>query len=216
MPSSGTPVATAARIAARHSRVERARRAEVADARHDDRRAARAALTASAGVKTSAPIAAKRLSHRGQVAGAVVDECDHMVSMRSFTAVPWCSAASRASRLSLAQATRSARANALNTASIWWWLDRPYSTFMCTLARAPCANPSKKSCDQLGLQIADASASSTLQIDDRVRPAAEIDGRHGQRLVHRHDEVAGAVDAAPVAERLDTASPRAMPTSSTV
>ena len=35
-----------------------------------------------------------------------------------------------------------------------------------------------------------------------MRPAAEIDGRDGQRLVHRHDEVARAVDAAPRAERL--------------
>ena len=30
-----------------------------------------------------------------------------------------------ASRASLAHATRRARANALNTASTWWWLDRP-------------------------------------------------------------------------------------------
>ena len=30
---------------------------------------------------------------------------------------------------------------------------------------------------------------------------AEIDRRDGESLVHRHDEVAGAVDAAPVAER---------------
>ena len=30
----------------------------------------------------------------------------------------------------------------------------------------------------------------------------EIDGRDGQRLVHRHDEIPGAVDAALVAERL--------------
>ena len=35
-----------------------------------------------------------------------------------------------------------------------------------------------------------------------MRPAAEIDRRDGERLVHRHDEVAGAVDALAVAERL--------------
>ena len=34
------------------------------------------------------------------------------------------------------------------------------------------------------------------EIDDGVGPAAEVDGRNPQRLVHRHDEVAGAVDAA--------------------
>ena len=35
-----------------------------------------------------------------------------------------------------------------------------------------------------------------------MRPAAEIDRRDRERLVHRHHEVAGAVDAAAVAERL--------------
>ena len=41
-----------------------------------------------------------------------------------------------------------------------------------------------------------------LQGDDRVRPAAEVDRRHRERLVHRHHEIAGAIDAAPVAEGL--------------
>ena len=35
-----------------------------------------------------------------------------------------------------------------------------------------------------------------------MRPAAEVERDHGERLVHRHDEVPGAVDAAAVAERL--------------
>ncbi len=33
----------------------------------------------------------------------------------------------------------------LALAATWWWLDRPYSTLRCTLARAPIAKPSKKS-----------------------------------------------------------------------
>ena len=48
--------------------------------------------------------------------------------------------------LAATTATRSARANALNDASILWWFDRPYITFTCTLPRAPMAKPSKKSC----------------------------------------------------------------------
>ena len=54
---------------------------------------------------------------------------------------------------------------------------------------------------ELGLQVAD-QPHLHLEIDDGVRPAAEIDRRDGERLVHRHDEVAGAVDALAVAERL--------------
>ena len=59
----------------------------------------------------------ERLAHRRQVAGAVVDERDH--------SSPFVLGSIFASRASFAQATRSARANALNTASMWWWLERP-------------------------------------------------------------------------------------------
>ena len=52
----------------------------------------------------------ERLAHRREVAGAVVDERDH--------SSPFVLGSILASRLSFAQATRSARANALNTASI--------------------------------------------------------------------------------------------------
>ena len=41
-----------------------------------------------------------------------------------------------------------------------------------------------------------------LQIDHRVRPPAKIDGGDSERLVHRHHEVPGAIDAAAGAERL--------------
>ena len=51
----------------------------------------------------------QRLAHRRQVAGAVVDERDH--------SSPFVLGSIFASRASRAQATRSARANALNTAS---------------------------------------------------------------------------------------------------
>ena len=41
----------------------------------------------------------------------------------------------------------------------------------------------------------------TLVSIDGMRAAAEIDRRDRQRLVHRHHEVAGAIDAALVADR---------------
>src|SRR4030095_3081769 len=41
-----------------------------------------------------------------------------------------------------------------------------------------------------------------LQVHDRVRTSAQIDGGESERLVHRHHEVARAIDAFPVAERL--------------
>ena len=111
MPSSGTPRATASRIAVVHAPVERARRAEVADARHDDAASPAPSSAGAAGVKSSAPTRRKRLPHRRQIAGAVVDERDH--------SSPFVLGSICASRRSFAHATRSARANALNTASMW-------------------------------------------------------------------------------------------------
>src|SRR5207302_2917150 len=112
------------------------RRAEMTDARHDDRVGGgeivgplrREQLRAERG---------KRFAHRREITRLVVDQRNHRR--------PLVLGSIFASRLSFATATRSARANALNTASMWWWLDRPYRTFTCTFARAPIANPSKKS-----------------------------------------------------------------------
>src|SRR5687767_4018810 len=68
--------------------------------------------------------------------------------------------------------------------------------------RAGCGGkPLEEIRDQLTLQIAD-TLDLELQIDHRMWPPAEIDRRHTKRFVHRHDEVAGAIDALAVAERL--------------
>src|SRR5262245_31670630 len=40
------------------------------------------------------------------------------------------------------------------------------------------------------------------QVDDRMWAAAEIHGCDAQRLIHRHDEVPGAIDASPGTQRL--------------
>jgi len=87
---------------------QRFRRREVADARHDHRREPREL----AGCRRSRELSAERrecLTHGRQVAGAVVDKGDH--------SRPFVLGNIFARRASRAQATRSARPNALNTAS---------------------------------------------------------------------------------------------------
>src|ERR1700761_3107770 len=77
------------------------------------------------------------LHHGREIARLVIDDCDHNRPLVLGSISPNC--------LSREQATRSARAKALNRASILWWLERPYMVRMCTLALAPRAKPSKKS-----------------------------------------------------------------------
>jgi hypothetical protein len=57
----------------------------------------------------------------------------------------------------------------------------------------------KEICHQLGLQVAD-KARADFGIDGEGGAATEVDGRDCQCLVHGHKEVAGAQDAALVAE----------------
>src|SRR5436309_7413007 len=54
---------------------------------------------------------------------------------------------------------------------------------------------------ELRLEIADPRGTD-LQVDHRMGTPAEIDCRHRQRLVHRHHEISGPVDATPIAKRL--------------
>ena len=62
------------------------------------------------------------------------------------------------------------------------------------------AKPSKKSCTS-SVCRSPTRRTVTFVSTTRVRPPAEIDGGDGQRFVHRHDEIAGTIDAAPIAER---------------
>ena len=122
-----------------------------------------------------------------------------------------------ASRRSREHAMRSARANALNSASIWWWLGPAVEHLQVHVGARALGEALEEVGEQLRLQIADALRPSSSQIDDGVGAAAEIDRRDAERLVHRHHEVAGAIDAAPRCRAPPTtASPSAMPTSSTV
>ena len=55
--------------------------------------------------------------------------------------------------------------------------------------------------DELGLQVADQSHLHPVLVDQRGA-SAEIDRDHGESFVHRKNEVAGAIDAFAIAERL--------------
>src|SRR6185295_3961696 len=89
--------------------IEPRRRAEVADAGHDDRIGA-AAFVRRGWHEVRSAQRRERLLHRGEVAGSVIDERDHNN--------PFVLGSIFASRASFAHATRSALANALNTASM--------------------------------------------------------------------------------------------------
>src|SRR6185369_2947194 len=91
-------------------RPERLRRAEVPDPRNDDRAGIRE-IARPLGREERRPQRGERFAYRRQVAGLVVDQGDH--------SRPFVLGSIFASRLSFATATRSARANALKTASTW-------------------------------------------------------------------------------------------------
>src|SRR5262249_23294829 len=74
----------------------------------------------------------------GYVASAIVDE-------RDGHSKPFVLGRTLLSRRSRLTANRKARAKALKMASIWWCDDRPYRQRRCTLTRAACAKPWKKS-----------------------------------------------------------------------
>ena len=98
-------------------------------------------------------------------------------------------------------AKRSAFANALKIDSTWWCDERPYINFRCTLAAAACAERAKEILHQLGLEIAHARGGDFVAAD-AIRAAGKIERGGGEAIVHRHEEISGAQDAALRAERL--------------
>src|SRR5690606_17562945 len=60
---------------------------------------------------------------------------------------------------------------------------------------------------EFGLQVAD-ETEARGRIVDQGGTSAEVDGDHGESLVHGHNEVAGAVDAFAVTEGLGEELPQ--------
>ena len=137
-------------------------------------------------------MAREGLSHRRQVAGAVVDQRDH--------SRPLVLGSIFARRLSFEHATRKRARERLEARFDLVVVRAPVHHLEVHVGAGGLRKPLEEIVDQLGLQIAD-EAHRDLGVDHGMRAAAQIDRGDRQRFVHRHHEVAGAVDAALVADR---------------
>src|SRR5262249_15391855 len=80
----------------------------------------------------------------------------------------------------------------------------PYSDM--NVGARPDREPFKEILNELGLEVAD-SRRADLEIDNRPRPAAEVNRGNSERFIHRHDEVPRAIDAPSTAERFGNGLP---------
>ena len=160
----------------------------------------------------------ERLLDRAAVAHAVVDDrdldrlIDRARSCRS--ASPSCSAR-RVSLGSIATAWRSARANALNAASIMWWALLPglHAQVQRQLGRV-----GERAEELLGQLVLEAArrARRQLGLEQRERTPGDVDRAARARLVHRHRRRAVAGDAARSPSASSSAWPSTIAVSSAV
>ena len=130
--------------------------------------------------------------HGAQVTGAVIENGDHN---SPFVEGNW-----PRRRLSVEQAYFIARAKHLKMASILWWFERPYRDLGVEVGAGMVDEAAEEILHQFGLQIAHQPHAHQILVHQRG-PAAEIERHHGQRFIHGQHEIAGAIDAAPVAQR---------------
>ena len=82
-----------------------------------------------------------------------------------------------------------------------WWLLAPWKFSTCSVTPAFWAKCLEELAHQFGVEGADLGRRE-LHLPDKERPARDVDGGTGQRLVHGEIEAGIAGDAAAVAERL--------------
>src|SRR6185312_11998581 len=153
------------------------------------------------------PDSSQRLHYGSEVSGFVINDGDHSSPLVEGSILPSC--------LSREHATRSARANALNSTSILWWLERPYIVFKCTLARAPRAKPSKKSSTSSDCRSPTRRVFTLVSTTCAARPLRSMAARPSvSSMVIRKYPARRMPRLSPRAR--SKASPSAMPTSSTV
>ena len=104
-------------------------------------------------------------------------------------------------RGSASVAMRSARAAALKQASATWCALWPARRCTCSVSSAVHRQRAEEFLEQLGVHLADLRLLEG-DVPGDERAAGEVDRGLGQRLVHRHQRLAEAADAALVAERL--------------
>ena len=114
-------------------------------------------------------------------------------------ASPW-STRPRSRRGSGSQATRSARPRALNAASARWWSLRPVPA-RCSVQPDGPRERLEGVLDELERQGAD-PLTAERQVDDGVRPAADVHDGRRERLVHRDRAVTEALDPGSIAKGL--------------
>ncbi len=129
-----------------------------------------------------------------EVAGAVVDDGDP-----GHPRLPFVEAAPPR-RGSGATATRSARPRALNAASATWWSLRPDARRWRVVPDVR-GERLEGMLDELGRQGPDPLPAEG-DVDDGVRPPADVEDRRREGFVHRHRRVAEAADPGSIAERL--------------
>ena len=125
--------------------------------------------------RTRRPTRGQRLLDADEVAGAVVDDRDPRALGAAVIRASPSSRRRRVRRGSGSQATRSARPSALNAASARWWSLRPVPRQVERRAGGP-GERLEGVLDELERQPADPLAAER-QVDDRVRPAADVDRR---------------------------------------
>ena len=101
---------------------------------------------------------------------------------------------------SMATAARSARAKALNAASIMWWALVPASTLTCRVMRAALATARKNS-SASSWSKPPVAARRQVGVEVAVRAPGDVDRAGRARLVHRHRRGAVADDPGAVAQR---------------
>ena len=144
-------------------------------------------LPGEATMRTSAPSSAQRVADAHEVAGAVVDDGDARRRAHELPAdvgsAPFVEATP--TRRGIERHRRAQRrASALKAASAMWWSLRPAAVEVERRARR-LGERAEGMLDELGRERAHALAAER-QVDDRVRPARQVERAARQRLVHGH------------------------------
>ena len=195
MPRKGTPRAMAARIAGvRPVASSRSVAAKWPTPGSTMRSAASTSARSPSVTSVSAPKMAQRLEHRGEIAGLVIDH--GYAHQKQSLGGGQHLAQLLVARAGYAQRARKGFEDGLDLVVIRAAVHGLHVDVGASAAREAL----KEIRDQLGLQIAD-QPRAHLGFDGEGRAAAQIDGGDGEGFVHGHEEVAGAQNAALVAER---------------
>ena len=134
----------------------------------------------------------KRLLYRIQVARAIIHDRDHRSPLVLGSILP--------KRRSREQATRRARANALKSRFDFVMAGASVEHARVDIGASATRKALEEIAHQFHLQISDSRRADPC-IDDRRRASTEIDGRQAESLVHGHDEISGAQNAATISKR---------------